>query len=1010
MKRKIFAYSAFLCLISSVFAQESFFDNYVYQNWSSLGGLNGATATDIIQTSDGYLNIGTYEGLIRFDGVEFTTIRRGKNNDYTFASVRTVMEDSKGQIWIGSNDEGLFMHSESGNKSFTIENGLPNNSVRALCEDQNGNIWIGTAAGVVYLTPTGHLITPQFQAGTVAEGIIAVQLYCDTAGRIWLITANNRGLFLYANGLFCNIKQLEGFGDYLATSIMQDLSGDFLIAMGHDGIIKVHNGKYTALKTGTMVDNIPTWSIFVNNDGSIWFGTEKGLVTYSNGKYTEYASGNEKISKINKIINDREGNIWFATDKNGVGKLSNGRFKMTKLKTATNAICEDFSGKMWMGTDEGVLCYEDENHFTENNLTRITKGIRIRHVETALNGDILVSCYTKPGQIRYNPKTGKIQNWTTDNGLAGNKVRVATEISPGKLYVGTTTGLSIINSDGSIKNIRQIDGLKNEYIMCIYKDKNGIVFVGTDGGGIYLLKDDIVFAHFSSEDGLAGNVIFKINQDKDGNYWICTGGGISRCKAFDSVHSIPTEFDNINSDQGIGTDSIFQAILDHDNNVWMVSNYGISSMSLDKLNNVTSGKSDNLDIKFYSRNDGLDSSGATSTALSICDKDGRLWLTLIDGFALYDPVKTKQNHTIPLVHIETVTVDNVDYTNLNKEIVLRPGTKRVDIKFTGLSFDAPERINFIHMLSNFEDSYSEPNPGRIVSYTNLKPGRHTFFVKAINGDGIISKADETVIFVQKPFFWQMPIFWIVSVGIIVGFAFSIVFAHQKRIERENIRLEKMVQVRTAELAEEKNKSEFLLHSILPDKIANQLRDNIHSIGEHFDDVTVLFSDIVSFTKTSSNHTAEEIVSSLNDLFSRFDERAKNMGVEKIKTIGDAYMAACGIPTANKNHAKIMVEFAKGMYEDLEEYNKIAKIQFNIRIGLNCGPVTAGVIGKTKFIYDIWGDTVNVASRMETVCNPSGIRATEAFKNHLENTDIKFSEPIECDVKGKGIMTTYDIIV
>jgi class 3 adenylate cyclase len=219
----------------------------------------------------------------------------------------------------------------------------------------------------------------------------------------------------------------------------------------------------------------------------------------------------------------------------------------------------------------------------------------------------------------------------------------------------------------------------------------------------------------------------------------------------------------------------------------------------------------------------------------------------------------------------------------------------------------------------------------------------------------------------------------------------------------------MVQVRTRELAAEKDKSEQLLRAILPDKIADELKDNVHSVAEAFTDVTLLFSDIVSFTKVSSNHSASEIVSALNDLFTRFDERAKAMGVEKIKTIGDAYMAACGVPSPNENHARIMVEFAKGMYEDLEDYNRCGKIQFNMRIGLNCGPVTAGVIGKTKFVYDVWGNTVNVASRMETACSPGNIRVSQTVFEHLKNSDVKFTEPIECEIKGKGKMITYEVL-
>ena len=122
------------------------------------------------------------------------------------------------------------------------------------------------------------------------------------------------------------------------------------------------------------------------------------------------------------------------------------------------------------------------------------------------------------------------------------------------------------------------------------------------------------------------------------------------------------------------------------------------------------------------------------------------------------------------------------------------------------------------------------------------------------------------------------------------------------------------------------------------------------------------------------------------------------------------MAASGVPEKNEHHARLMVDFAKGMYEDLADYNKTADIQFQIRIGLNCGPVTAGVIGTTKFIYDIWGNTVNVASRMESAANPGGIRITEELKQQLDAyPDLKFSEPIECQIKGKGRMKTFEIL-
>ena len=1010
--KKILLLLSLTLFLHAAHAEKNYLDNYVYQTWTSFGGLTGTTATDILQTKDGYINVGTYEGLVRFDGVEFSTIRRTKGNDYKFSSVRVILEDSKGNLWLGSNDEGVHKIFPDGtSKVYSTQNGLPNNSVRAICEDRVGNIWIGTAAGVVYLTPKGHLITPQFQAGTVSKGIIAVALYCDTAGRVWLITSNENGLFLFSEGLFHTIPQIDkSYESYLATAIAQDSSGAFWIAMGDNGIICLENNKLKKISSGTIIDKVPTLSMYVAPDGTMLFGTEKGVVSYRKGIFEESDNKDLSSAKINKIIRDREGNIWLASDRNGIGKLTYGKFSVTKLNTTANAIAEDSDGKIWIGTDTGIKCFDGENEIS-NALTEFTRGLRIRHVGITFKNEILASCYTKPAQILYNPRTSAIKSWSTDDGLAGNKVRVAIETLPDEYYVGTTTGLSIIHKDGSIKNFKQADGLENEYVMWIHKDKNDVVWIGTDGGGIYLMKNEAIIARITSEDGLIGNVIFKITQDKEGGYWICTGSGISYTPSFDSSHSLPLAYENINSDNGLGTDSVFQVIPDTTSDFWITSNYGIASVKKEELLSAAKKGTKIESLQYYSKNDGLDSDGTTSTALSICDSHGRLWFTMVDGFALYDPVRVRENHVLPLVNIESITIDNVtyDFKQKAKEFVLKPGTKRVDIKFTGLSFDAPERIQFQHQLTNFEDKFSLSSKNRVVSYTNITPGHHTFLVMAINGEGLPSEESKAVLFVQKPYFYQMPLFWAVSAIIFIAALISLFYYKQRKIKLENIRLEGMVQIRTRELAAEKDKSDQLLRAILPDKIADELKDNMHSVAETFSDVTLLFSDIVSFTKVSSSHTAAEIVKALNDLFTKFDTRAKEMGVEKIKTIGDAYMAACGVPSSNPDHARIMVNFAKGMYQDLEEYNKTAEIPFNMRIGLNSGPVTAGVIGKTKFVYDVWGNTVNVASRMETACTPGKIRVSQTFYEHLKDSEVKFSEPIECDIKGKGKMITYEVL-
>ena len=703
-----------------------------------------------------------------------------------------------------------------------------------------------------------------------------------------------------------------------------------------------------------------------------------------------------------------EDNIWFATDHNGIGKMTYGKFKLSRLGLTVNCVDEDKDGRVWAATDSGVFCYKDDV-LEENALTRYTKDLRIRHIEVTSDNKILVSCYTKPGQIIYDGKT--IKSWSTDEGLVGNKVRVAVETEPGEYYVGTTTGLSIIHKDGTINNIKQAENLETEYVMCIYKDTHGVIWIGTDGGGIFLMKDEKIYSHITSTYGIAGNVIFKISQDENGNYWICTGSGISYINDFNPEKGLRFTCTNLNSENGLGTNSVFQILFDANGNAWITNNHGIATITSSELKNFLAGNQRTVNAKYFSKNDGLDSDGPSSTARSIVDSKGRLWFTMVDGIAIYDPLNTKQNSVTPLVHIQTITIDSVEYKHKGEMIYLKPGTKRIDIKFTGISFDAPERIMFSHMFTGFEQDFTQPDMNRVVSYTNLSPGKHSFNVYAINANNIESDHDEMMFFFQRPYLYQRAGFWIILIILIAGSAAFYFYSREKRIKKENLRLEALVKVRTAALEHEKIKSDNLLRSILPDKIADKLKETTgnKSFGENFDEVTLLFSDIVGFTNVSSGHSAKEIVSALNALFSMFDERAKEMGVEKIKTIGDAYMAACGVPEANENHAAIMINFAKGMYEDLAKYNETADIKFNIRIGLNCGPVTAGVIGTHKFIYDVWGDTVNVASRMETAANPGAIRITEALKNKLEGKGFSFTDPIECKIKGKGMMKTFEVI-
>ncbi|MDC0834242.1 Adenylate cyclase [Geitlerinema sp. FC II] len=250
------------------------------------------------------------------------------------------------------------------------------------------------------------------------------------------------------------------------------------------------------------------------------------------------------------------------------------------------------------------------------------------------------------------------------------------------------------------------------------------------------------------------------------------------------------------------------------------------------------------------------------------------------------------------------------------------------------------------------------------------------------------------------------------VAAILGLAvtgFTLVVGRLRGISRE---LERRVVERTAQLVEsneelinEREKSERLLLNILPAPIAERLKENPDIVAEGFGEVTILFADICGFTALSSRVSPEVLVAWLNEIFSSFDRLTEQYGLEKIKTIGDAYMAVGGLPLQMENHVEAVADLALAMQREINKLNRTLDEPLQLRVGIETGSVVAGVIGIKKFIYDLWGDAVNVASRMESSGLPGKIQVTEATYHRLKHR-YRLELRGTVTIKGKGEMTTY----
>ena len=982
----------------SIGGNDRILSEFVSRNWTTADGLPANSVTSIVQAPSGYLYFGTYGGLVRFDGVEFTTITKNLNPKYDFITARTLFLDSKKNLWIGSNDEGLVeIRNDGSTKRYRTEDGIPNNSIRAICEDKDGGIWIGTAAGIAIIENCGtereRLVVPSGLEEFEEGNILVLQLYCDKSGRVWIATGKENKLITYKDKKFDIYRGISSAEDPAVTFVTQDNSGAFWFGLSPHYAVKSTESGETFFdlgfgqQTGSCIEKI-----YQDSGNNVWFALDCGIAIYHDGKISYLDKTNGLCdNKIVDIIEDTEGNIWLATDRGGIEKLSLSAFKTVPTGSSVNALCHGTEkGLEWIACNDGLHCYKN-NEFVENEITEYCKNVRIRHVGMTKDGELLISTFEKLGQVIVD-KDGGIRNFTKEDGLAGDKTRAAFKSSDGKYYIATTTGLSIIEKDGSIRSITKNDGLENDYIMCVFEDSDGRIWCGTDGGGLFTLKCKSdkyeIESKLTTNEGLSGNIVFKISEIGE-SIWVCTGGGLTRIKN--------GELFNFNASNGLDTTEVMQIIPDYTGQAWLTSNRGISSVRMEELDECADGRLSRISTRFFGKSDGLISDGTTPTACSSADNLGRIWFALIDGFAIYDPMKKTTAQHAPIIHIQEISIDNEKKEWDGETVYLSPYVKRFGIRFTGVSFVSSEQTQFSTELEGFESEYTDWTRERHVSYTNLKHGKYRFSVIAKSGNDIISEPVEFTI-VKKPYIWEISWFWIALGIFTLGSASLVCLTRIKSLEKQKLLLKAEVDKKTEEIW-------GLLLNILPKETAEEIKRNPRkTIAEKHQNVTVLFTEIVGFTKMSDDLPPEETVNILNAIFTKFDTRATLEGIEKIKTIGDAYMAACGL-RKEKDAAERMIRYARGILNDLEEFNENSKTKISIRIGINTGDLVAGVIGKTKYIYDIWGDTVNTASLMESTGTPMRIHISESTFQATNDT-FEFTAPVQVETKGNGWMKTY----
>ena len=760
---------------------------YIHKKWSTDDGLPNNYISAVLQTSDGYLWVGTFEGVARFDGVTFKVFNKYNHSEIKDNRITVLFESSDQTLWVGTRG-GLTTIKNGELKSWvkgTKNNGLLHDVVQTVQEDWQGNVWIGYQGKGISGFNKGNF-SSLFHLPELSQ-IPAVNVIGKDKHKpenLWLGTIN--GLFLLKKGILSEIPMKTKDGTPLSSigsirTFISDEQGNICIGTDKSGLIHIKyreapsqsNLTYSfAKQPGLQSDWIN--ALFKDRDQNLWVGTEGGGLHRLYNDSISVFSEKEGLANdsVNCIYEDREDNLWVGTS-SGLDLLMNGKFtgyteKEGLLDNVTWTVYEDRQKRMWITTNEGLNCFQ-KGHFVAYKKKDGLSSDFVSCTCEDKKGNLWIGTYDRGVNILSRAGFTRVGR---EQGLDAQSIRAIYQDTRGNIWVGSYgRGLfkRPINQHTFI-SISTKNGLSSDYIFAIYEDRQGGLWIGTDGGGLNYLKDEGI-SIYTKTNGLSSNSILSIMEDRDrpGALWLGTeDGGLNY---FNDGNIIP-----VTLKEGLKDNTVYQIIEDDNGFLWMGGEKGVSRVRKQELYDFLKGKVPGITATLFGKADGIKSgqcSGSFQPA-GVKASDGKIWFPTPKGVVVVDPDNIKMNILAPPVHIERVLVNGKPAQWIDR-LILEPYVKKIAIHYTALSLSEPRGVKFKYMMEGFEDHWveSQNRKDRIAIYTNLLPGQYRFRLSACNNDGIWNKQGVSLdISVLYPF-WQQ--WWFILISVI-GFAIISYFA------------------------------------------------------------------------------------------------------------------------------------------------------------------------------------------------------------------------------------------
>lgn len=975
LRRILLSFLILFTALGSALAQ-----HYNFKRFSVEEGLPRSGVYCLLEDSRGFMWIGTEGGgLARFDGREFVTYTVG--NGLPDNTIRSLFEDADGNIWFGTNGHGLGKFDGAKFTIYTTKDGLSNEYVRSITQGLDGDIWIGTFGGGINRLhfESDSVIVSVFnkEQGSIQSNRVRATMR-DSKGKLWFGT--DEGLCSTDGENWDCITAKDGLSHKRVLVLYEDKLENLWVGT-QSGVNKMTADGFVSysVKEGLAHERIR--GITQDEQGNMWFGTQKGVTRFDGENFVSFTEENGLSNdRIRYITSDRSGNLWFGTYFGGICRFSGEEFIHFTEKdgVSSNQVLSVFSnhdGDIWLGTLEGITELKPRPDGTwnieQNPLGSAFKDRSINVIVGAPNSEIWFG--SDQGVFIKNKKT--ISRLKTDGQLLEENVTAIHFEPGGHLWLGSDQGATRFKKTDNGFQFDQYHSNPNineSEVSSIIEDGKGRVWIG------YLSSQFVIFEggeFITPELPSTLKDVSALKKDKNGFMWIATeGSGLFKYHVVNSTFK-PEDFTHLGIEDGLSSSDIHQLIFDADDNLWAGTASGVDQILLNNRSEV-------IDVKYYGMSDGFIGTETNENA-SCLDNNGNLWFGTIRGATVYNP-KARRKHLVEnLLHITSVKLGSgktvwgnsefaqgiVGYFGLPVELKLPYSSNSLNITYNGIDLRAPDNVEYEWRLKGYSDNWSAMGNGRTIPLPNLPAKKYVFEVRSVNNDGVWNEKPTTFSFTVLPPIWQT--WWFISIAliIVVLLVWGIVKLNQQRLLKDKERLQKKVDERTVELRAEKDRSDALLLNILPSETAEELKTTGYASVRYYEKVSVLFTDFVGFTNITEGISHEELVRSLDEHFRMFDEVMDKYGIEKIKTIGDAYMAAGGIPTKSKMNPLGVTAAALEMVYRLQILNdrksEQGKKAWQLRCGIHTGSVISGVVGKNKFAFDIWGDAVNTAARMES---------------------------------------------